>query len=94
MVADKVDVYSKAVGEEQGYKWTSDGYGFYFKENPLHKNHIILVPVPMKSNQRKAYNSAQKSFYILKQIVANLLTTIPLKISLTNTVISLGVPCS
>lgn len=29
MVADKVDVYSKAVGEEQGYKWTSDGTGTY-----------------------------------------------------------------
>ncbi|VEN58303.1 unnamed protein product [Callosobruchus maculatus] len=25
MVADRVDVYSRAVGEEQGYKWTSDG---------------------------------------------------------------------
>lgn len=25
MVADKVDVYSKAAGEENGYKWSSDG---------------------------------------------------------------------
>nr|CAH7756811.1 unnamed protein product [Callosobruchus chinensis] len=29
MVADRVDVYSRAVAEEQGYKWTSDGTGTY-----------------------------------------------------------------
>ncbi|KAJ8914590.1 hypothetical protein NQ315_017295 [Exocentrus adspersus] len=29
MVADKVEVYSRAVGEKQGYKWTSDGTGTY-----------------------------------------------------------------
>ncbi|KAJ8931761.1 hypothetical protein NQ314_015293 [Rhamnusium bicolor] len=29
MVADKVDVYSRAVGEERGYKWSSDGCGTY-----------------------------------------------------------------
>ncbi|CAH1114223.1 unnamed protein product [Psylliodes chrysocephalus] len=29
MVADKVDVYSKAAGEENGYKWSSDGTGSY-----------------------------------------------------------------
>lgn len=25
MVADRVDVYSRGAGEQQGYKWTSDG---------------------------------------------------------------------
>ncbi|CAH1282964.1 unnamed protein product [Diabrotica balteata] len=29
MVADKVDVYSRAVGEDTGYKWSSDGSGTY-----------------------------------------------------------------
>nr|XP_023021643.1 heat shock protein 75 kDa, mitochondrial [Leptinotarsa decemlineata] len=29
MVADKVEVYSRAAGEDRGFKWTSDGTGTY-----------------------------------------------------------------
>lgn len=62
MVAEKVEVYSKAATDEQGYRWSSDGYKFLNLILSLVGVNInyILVQARMKFSLQKVYNMVRK----------------------------------
>ncbi|KAJ8958321.1 hypothetical protein NQ318_017467 [Aromia moschata] len=53
MVANKVEVYSRAVGEEQGWKWSSDGMGTYEIQPAEGVQHGTKIVLHLKTDCRE-----------------------------------------
>jgi len=68
MVADKVDVISKKAGEEQAYKWSSDGTGS-FELNPCVKDESgTVIYIKLKDDEEaKEFNSKFRVETIVKK---------------------------
>lgn len=67
MVADKVDVISKKAGEEQAYKWSSDGSGS-FDLNPCVKDESgTVIYIKLKEEERSDYTSKHRVESIVKK---------------------------
>jgi molecular chaperone HtpG len=67
MVADKVDVISKKAGEEQAYKWSSDGTG-EFELNPCVKDESgTVIYIKLKDDEASDYTSKWKVENIIKK---------------------------
>ncbi len=67
MVADKVDVISKKAGEEQAYKWTSDGTGSY-DLNPCVKDESgTVIYIKLKEEERSDYTSKYRVESVVKK---------------------------
>jgi molecular chaperone HtpG len=67
MVADKVDVISKKAGEEQAYKWSSDGTGSY-DLNPCVKDESgTVIYIKLKEEERSDYTSKYRVETVVKK---------------------------
>ena len=67
MVADSVDVISKKAGEDQAYKWSSDGSGS-FELNPCVKDEPgTVIYIKMKEEERSEFVSKQRVETIVKK---------------------------
>ncbi len=67
MVADKVDVISKKAGEEQAYKWSSDGTGSY-DLNPCVKDESgTVIYIKLKDEEKSDYTSKHRVETIVKK---------------------------
>ena len=67
MVAESVDVISKKAGEDQAYKWSSDGSGS-FELNPCVKDEPgTVIYIKMKEEERSEFVSKQRVETIVKK---------------------------
>jgi len=67
MVADKVDVISKKAGEDQAYKWSSDGTGS-FELNPCVKDeHGTVIYIKLKEEEVSEFLSKSRIETIVKK---------------------------
>ncbi|MEA2017621.1 MAG: molecular chaperone HtpG [Campylobacterota bacterium] len=67
MVADRVDVISKKAGEDQAYKWSSDGTGS-FDLNPVVKDDVgTVIYIHMKEEERSEFVSKNRIETIVKK---------------------------
>jgi len=67
MVASKVDVISKRAGEEQGYKWSSDGSGS-FDLNPCVKDENgTVIYIKLKDEEKSEYTSKHTVENVVKK---------------------------
>ncbi len=67
MVATKVDVISKKAGEEQAYKWSSDGSGS-FDLNPCVKDETgTVIYIKLKDEEKSDYTSKHRVETVVKK---------------------------
>jgi len=67
MVADQVDVISKKAGEDQAYKWSSDGSGS-FDLNPCVKDETgTVIYIHMKDEEKSEFVSKHRIETIVKK---------------------------
>ena len=67
MVADKVDVISKKVGEEQAYKWSSDGKGS-FELTPCTKDESgTVIYIKLNDEEKSNYTNKHRVETIIKK---------------------------
>lgn len=65
MVADKVEVFTRRAGEEQGYRWTSDGMGEYAIEPAEHVTRGTRIVLHMRE-EAKDYLDPHKLKYVVQ----------------------------
>jgi len=66
MVADKVDVISKKAGEEQAYKWSSDGTGSYELAPCVKDESGTVIYIKLKEDEQE-FNSKSRVETIVKK---------------------------
>ncbi len=67
MVADKVDVISKKAGEEQAYKWSSDGSGSYDLDPVTKDESGTVIYIKLKEEEVSDYTSKSRVETIVKK---------------------------
>jgi len=67
MVADKVDVISKKAGEDQAFKWTSDGTGSYDLSPCVKDESGTVIYIKLKDEESSDYTSKHKVQDIVKK---------------------------
>jgi len=67
MVADKVDVISKKAGEEQGFKWSSDGSGSFDLSPCVKEEHGTVIYIKLKEEEISEFVSKPRVETIVKK---------------------------
>lgn len=67
MVADKVDVISKKAGEDQAYKWSSDGSGSFDLSPCLKEDPGTVIYIKLKKEEVSEFISKQRIETIVKK---------------------------
>jgi len=67
MVADHVDVISKKVGEEQAYKWSSDGTGSFDLAPCTKESNGTVIYIKLKDEEKEDYTSKFRVETIVKK---------------------------
>lgn len=67
MVAEKVDVISKKAGEEQAYKWSSDGTGSYDLGPCVKETHGTVIYIKLKEDEISEFVSKHRVETIVKK---------------------------
>jgi molecular chaperone HtpG len=67
MVADKVDVVSKKAGEEQAYKWSSDGTGSFEINQCVKDESGTVIYIHMKDEDKSEFISKHRIETIVKK---------------------------
>ncbi|MGB3751225.1 MAG: molecular chaperone HtpG, partial [Arcobacteraceae bacterium] len=67
MVADRVDVISKKAGEEQGYKWSSDGSGSFDLAPCVKDEHGTVIYIKLKEEEISEFVSKPRIETIVKK---------------------------
>lgn len=69
MVADKVEVLSKKYGEEQAYKWVSDGIDGYTIEKTEKSNYGTDIILHIKNDNEEEKYSEYLETYFIQQLI-------------------------
>ena len=67
MVADKVDVISKKAGEDQAYKWSSDGTGSFDLSPCTKEEHGTVIYIKIKEEEKSEFVSKLRIENIVKK---------------------------
>ncbi|MEA3384049.1 MAG: molecular chaperone HtpG [Campylobacterota bacterium] len=67
MVADKVDVISKKAGEEQAYKWSSDGSGSFDLNSCVKDESGTVIYIKLKDEEADEYTSKHSVETVVKK---------------------------
>jgi len=67
MVADKVDVISKKAGEEQAFKWSSDGSGSFDLSPCVKEEHGTVIYIKLKEEEISEFVSKPRIETIVKK---------------------------
>jgi molecular chaperone HtpG len=67
MVADKVDVISKKAGEDQAYKWSSDGQGSFDLAPCTKDENGTVIYIKLKEDEKSDYTSKHRVESIIKK---------------------------
>jgi len=67
MVADSVDVISKKAGEEQAYKWSSDGSGSFELNSCVKDESGTVIYIKLKEEERSEFVSKHRIETIVKK---------------------------
>lgn len=67
MVATKVDVISKKAGEDQAYKWSSDGTGSFELTKCTKESNGTVIYIKLKDEEKNDYTSKYKVENIVKK---------------------------
>jgi len=67
MVAEKVDVISKKAGEEEAYKWSSDGTGSFDLNSCVKDESGTVIYIKLKEEEKSDYTSKHRIETIVKK---------------------------